>query len=349
MTVQKFKNRGWRMDFTVRGRRVQKACKGARNRTEALAMEQAERKRLDGGARPGAKAPMFPEFAAEFLEKYARSNNKPSEYDSKEQILRQHLNPYFEYHRLDEIEDEDVEAYKAKKLDEKLEPKTVNNHLAVLSKLMNVARAWKRIAAVPLVKRLKVAEPEFDYLSFEEARKLSDAAGGYPFGDMIRLALHTGLRQGELLGLRVSDVLPDRIMVRQSIVRGRKGTPKSHKPREVPLNRTAKTALVPACVGERLPERTVFVASVIIPDKPLSKGEAKWPLWNACKRAGIRRVGWHVLRHTFASHLAMKAVPILTIRDLLGHADIKQTLRYAHLAPSMHVEAVKLLDQETQP
>lgn len=347
MTVQKFKNRGWRMDFSVRGHRVQKACKGARNKTEALAMEQAERKRLEGGARPGAKAPLFEEFAPEFLDKYARANNKPSEYDTKEQILRQHLSPYFQGERLDAIEDEDVEAYKAAKLQAKLEPKTINNHLAVFSKLMNVARDWKRIATVPRVKRLKVAEPEFDFLTFEEARRLADHAGGYPFGDMIRLGLNTGLRQGELLGLRVADVLPDRIMVRQSIVRGVRGTPKSHKPREVPLNRSAKQSLLTGCVSV---EQSSTVFSEFNLDRtlrPLTKGESKRPLWNACKRAGLRRIGWHVLRHTFASHLAMKAVPILTIRDLLGHADIKQTLRYAHLAPSMHVEAVKLLDVPT--
>lgn len=355
MTVKKFEGRGWRMDFAVRGRRFQKACKGARNRTEALAMEQAERARLETSPRPGAKAPLIDDFAAEFLDKYARANNKPSEYDSKEQILRQHIVPFWTGHRLDELQDEDIESYKAAKLKAGLEPKTINNHLAVLSKMMNVALDWKRIARAPRIKRLKVPEPEFDFLTFEEAAKLADHAGGYPFGDMIRLGLHTGLRQGELLGLRVSDVYPARIVIRQSIVRGKKGTPKSHKPREIPLNKTAKAALVPGCVGFGQVGAEVFrnvteTRPIGIDDlvmrvsKALTKGECKWPLWNACARAGLRRIGWHVLRHTFASHLAMKGVPILTIRDLMGHADIKQTLRYAHLAPAMHVEAVKLLD-----
>lgn len=344
MTVKKFEGRGWRMDFAVRGRRFQKACKGARNRTEALTMEQAERARLETSPRPGAKAPLIDVFAAEFLEKYARANNKPSEYDSKEQILRQHIVPFWDGHRLDDIRDEDIEAYKARKLIAKLEPKTINNHLAVISKMMNVAREWKRIASVPLVKRLKVPEPEFDFLTFEEAAKLADHAGGYPFGDMIRLALHTGLRQGELIGLRVGDVMPERIVVRQSIVRGKKGTPKSHKPREIPLNKTAKLQLGTGTGSD------VFAALTVFREwggAEFSKGQCKWPLWNACSAAGLRRVGWHVLRHSFASHLAMKGVPILTIRDLMGHADIKQTLRYAHLAPAMHVEAVKLLDAPT--
>ncbi len=76
-----------------------------------------------------------------------------------------------------------------------------------------------------------------------------------------------------------------------------------------------------------------------------TRGACKRPLWNLCKAAGLNRIiGWHVLRHTFASHLAMKGVPIITIKDLLGHADIKMTMRYAHLSPNVKDEAVKLLD-----
>jgi site-specific recombinase XerD len=76
----------------------------------------------------------------------------------------------------------------------------------------------------------------------------------------------------------------------------------------------------------------------------LGKNECKWPLWRACKRAGLRRVGWHVLRHTFASHLMMRGVALMAIQELLGHKDIKMTMRYAHLAPDVTRDAVLLLD-----
>ena len=77
---------------------------------------------------------------------------------------------------------------------------------------------------------------------------------------------------------------------------------------------------------------------------PLTKGECKHPLWRACKRAGLRRIGWHVLRHTFASHLVMRGAPLKAVQELLGHATIMMTMRYAHLAPEIAREAVKLLD-----
>jgi site-specific recombinase XerD len=63
-----------------------------------------------------------------------------------------------------------------------------------------------------------------------------------------------------------------------------------------------------------------------------------------CRRANLRPITWHVLRHTFASHLAMKGAPLKTIQELLGHATIDMTMRYAHLSPEVKRDAVDLLD-----
>ena len=76
----------------------------------------------------------------------------------------------------------------------------------------------------------------------------------------------------------------------------------------------------------------------------LAKGETKWPLWSACRKAGLRRIGWHVLRHTFASHLTMRGAPLKAVQELLGHATIDMTMRYAHLSPAAKNEAIRLLD-----
>jgi integrase len=340
MSVLKRKDGGWRIDIVIRrGKntvRIKRAAKGARNKGEAMEMERKLRRELETRSNPSAKAPMFGEFATDFLETYARANNKPSEFESKKQILNQHLSPWFSELRLDELGDEDIEAYKAAKLELGLAAKTVNNHLAVLGKMGNVAVEWKRISFFPKVKLLKLPPQEFDFLTFEEARALVKHAGAW--AEMIIVALNTGMRMGELLGLRGKDVLPDKIIVRQSIVMGKVTSPKSHKPREIPTNKRARAAL------DGFLDETREHVFRDADGAGLTRGACKRPLWSACKRAGLRRIGWHVLRHTFASHLAMIGVPLKTIQELLGHSDIRMTMRYAHLSPVAKVEAVEKLD-----
>jgi site-specific recombinase XerD len=67
---------------------------------------------------------------------------------------------------------------------------------------------------------------------------------------------------------------------------------------------------------------------------------SKW----ARQRAGLRRIGWRVLRHTFASHLVMRGAPLKAVQELLGHATIEMTMRYAHLSSDTRRDAVALLD-----
>jgi integrase len=128
-------------------------------------------------------------------------------------------------------------------------------------------------------------------------------------------------------------------MVRQAVARGLIGTPKNGKSREIPLSPNTV-----AILRKHQHLRGEFVFSDEL-GHLLNKGACKWPLWTACKKAGIRRIGWHVLRHTFASHLVMRGVPLKAVQELLGHSTIEMTMRYAHLAPAIHQEAIAKLDE----
>ena len=65
------------------------------------------------------------------------------------------------------------------------------------------------------------------------------------------------------------------------------------------------------------------------------------------KKAGLRKIGWHTLRHTFASHLVMRGVPLTAVQMLMGHSSVNTTMRYAHLAPSTLRAAIDLLNPKT--
>jgi integrase len=288
-------------------------------------------------------APAFDEFSKEFLSTYAEPNNKPSELQTKRTILDLHLVPYFKATPIDEIGAESLARYTATKLRAELAAKTINNHLTVLRKMLDVAREWKRIESVPEVKWLTVPEPAFDFLSFDETDRLI-AAAAPEWQPMITVAARTGLRQGELLALSWCDVdlVAGRLFVRRAVARGIIGTPKSGKAREVHLSDQAVAAFKAQRPRSQLRDSWVFVDPS---GNMLTKGECKWPLWTACKRAGLaRRIGWHVLRHTFASHLVMRGVPLTAAQQLLGHATVEMTMRYAHLSPDVKRDAVRLLD-----
>ncbi len=242
--------------------------------------------------------------------------------------------------KLDEIGQRKIETYKARKLASGLSPKTVNNHLTVLRRLLSLAVEWEQLDHLPPFKWLKVPDPEFDFLDFEEAERLVAGAND-EWRPMILTGLKAGLRLGELIALRWEDLdlVGGRLMVRRAVARGIMGTPKSGRSREIPMS----DELLRAFKGHRhLRGELVFCDAG---GRLLTKEECKWPLWRACKRGGLRLLGWHALRHTFASHLVMRSAPIKAVQELMGHATIEMTMRYSHLSPDVRKDAVRLLDR----
>ena len=183
-------------------------------------------------------------------------------------------------------------------------------------------------------------EPCLDFLGRDEIRIVLQTAREQAAGTgcmrqkrlycCLSLALHTGLRKGELLGLRWQDL--DLDMQRLTIARSYKGLPKSGRTRHlrlpsacVPLLREWKLCCPPSQEGLVFPI-------------PGSGGRPERSLLGITKllaAAGVRvpKHPWHALRHSFASHFIMAGGNILTLQRILGHSDLKLTMIYAHLAP----------------
>ena len=121
------------------------------------------------------------------------------------------------------------------------------------------------------------------------------------------------------------------------------GLPKGGRERTVDLPASAVEALK---AYRHLCGPSVFCQ----PDgQPLTAGMLKHPLLRALRMAGVSRaegfIGWHDLRHTYGSHLAMRGVALKVIQELMGHATIEMTMRYAHLSPEARESAVQELDR----
>ena len=299
--------------------------------------EIAERKHIERAlaslAGPTRKeVPAFETFAEEFLEKYVAVKNKPSELGTKRSILRHHLAPFFGAKKLDQIDAELIADYTSALLKTKKSPKTINNHLTVLRRTLAIAVKWGRLHRVPEIDWLKAPKPDFDFLDFSEAARLIEAAEG-EWQTMILLALKTGLRQGELLALRWEDVdLVDGQLSVDARSRGASSRRRrAGRAREMPLlGRRALAALKasPAPAGR----------ACLLRRRGADAQEGRLQVAAAGEHANGRDcgdIGWHVLRHTFASHLVMRSVPLKAVQELLGHATIEMTMRYTHLSPDV--------------
>jgi len=147
---------------------------------------------------------------------------------------------------------------------------------------------------------------------------------------MALLALNTGMRLGEILGLQWEAVDLDNGLILLTET-------KSGKRREIPTNQATREVLVG--VPRHIRSPYVFCWPDGRRYTTIAHGFAR-----AVKRAGLSDVVFHTLRHTFASRLVMAGVDLVTVKELLGHASLAMVLRYAHLSPGHRRRAVLVLD-----
>ena len=201
-------------------------------------------------------------------------------------------------------------------------PGNANHALALFRQIMNVAIARGLIETNPARGLKRNRRPALTrFLSREEIGRLhrvldrQTRKSSRQQVDIIRLLLLTGCRRGEIVQLRWSAVQDDMLVLADS----------KTGPRTVPLNTQARRIL------ERQRRST---SSFVFPSpRDLARPRGlNLPLWYLVRReAGIEDVRLHDLRHTLASHAVMNGVPVPVVSRLLGHSNVRMTLRYAHL------------------
>lgn len=215
-------------------------------------------------------------------------------------------------------------------------PATVNRFMATISHMFTKAVEWDMVEEETLkrirkVKMLPENNKRLRYLSKEECKELINRCDNH-VKPIVITALNSGMRKGEILSLKWEHIDLKHGFVLLDMT-------KNGERREIPINDTLRVTL--QGLTRRLDSPHVFYD----PSSGKPYQDVKRSFKTALKNAKISDFKFHDLRHTFASHLVMAGVDLTTIKELLGHKDIKMTLRYAHLAPAHKLKAVEILDK----
>jgi integrase len=210
---------------------------------------------------------------------------------------------------------------------------TVNREMTTLKHILNKGVEWGMLEHNPFTKGsrliLKENNHRLRFLTDAEVEALLKACPPH-LKTIVEVALLTGMRRGELLGLKWDQIRNGFIYLTET---------KSGKARQIPVSDRLAQVFKELRQKNQLKSPHVFCDSL-----GRRFYEVKRSFASACRRAGLEDFRFHDLRHTFASHLVMKGIGLKAVQELLGHADLKMTMRYAHLSQAHLKEAVAVLD-----
>jgi len=323
------KGKNWYIDYYLKGRR--KRRKIGPSKKLAQQVLQDVHVKIAKGEYLGVydkKKILFEDFSQQYLA--FSKTNKAKSTQRRDRFSVAQLISVFKGKYLFEITPRMIEKYKAKRLG-KVAPATVNRELACLKHMYTKAIEWGYLKTNPVksVKLLKEPPGRLRYLRPKEVKKLLDACRGY-LRSIVITALNTGMRKGEILALcwKDADLENRKVTVRK---------PKNNEIRVIPINQTLYREL--SNLSGQSDGEYVFTNGDDCPFGDIKKGFSA-----ALKRAGIEDFHFHDLRHTFGSHLVMQGVDLKTVQQVMGHKDIKMTMRYSHLSPEYVQEAIGRLD-----
>ncbi|MEW6349731.1 MAG: tyrosine-type recombinase/integrase [Thermodesulfobacteriota bacterium] len=335
-----FKKQGnWWIDFYHQGKRIRRKVGPSKRLAEmALADVQVKKAKNEflGVCQP--KKILFKDFVDEYV-KESKAEKARSSYERDGTTINTHLLPFWGEERIDRITPKMIKDYRDERI-KHVKPATVNRELFTIRSIFRkaVENGYLKESPAAPVKKLETGTPLFRYLDDEEIKSLlaacrmSDNTQLYPF---VFVAISTGMRLGEITALEWKDIDFKRGIIR--VDNKKDHHTKNYEPRTVPMNAALTEVL------RKIPRR--LDCSYVFHRQDGEKfNKMRTGFGNAVRRAGIPHLTVHDLRHTCASHLVMGGVDIRTVQEILGHKDIRMTMRYAHLAPGHMRNAVKVLD-----
>lgn len=239
--------------------------------------------------------------------------------------------------KLSEIKAKHIDDYKLGRVTE-VKPITVNRELEVLRHSFYLARKWDKLTGDnPVAKAglFKTESQRIRTLTPDEEINLMNSSEPH-LKPIIQTALMTGMRKGELLSLRWDDVNLD-----TNLITVRAEVSKSKKTRKIPIRSSLKKLLLEQKLKTGFSGH-VFVTPEGRPYSGKNPGALKRTFKTALNRSGMKGLVFHDIRHTCATRMAERGASIIAVKEILGHADIKTTMKYFHPEKSLN-EAVELL------
>ncbi|HHT9126695.1 MAG TPA: tyrosine-type recombinase/integrase [Candidatus Brocadiia bacterium] len=329
------KGKNWYIDYYVKGRRKRKKVSPSKKLAEQVLKDVHVK--IAKGEYLGIyeeKKILFDEYAQQYLD-YCKANKAASTYERCARLNVRQLTSAFKGCYLFDITSHMIEKYKAMRL-QAVAPATVNRELACIKHMYTKAIEWGYVKLNPGkgVKVLKEPPGRLRYLKPDEVEALLKECPGY-IRPIVLTALNTGMRKSEILHLRWAEVdLENRKITVTNT--------KNNEVRVIPINQTLLREL--SALPQNPKSGYVFTNGHGRPFVDIKKGFA-----SALKRAGIEDFRLHDLRHTFGSHLVMQGVDLRTVQQVMGHKEIKMTMRYSHLSPEYVQEAMERLDNVWTP
>ena len=288
------------------------------------------------------------ELSSYWVETFARKRLEWSSVEKYEGILKNYILPSFGTRRLMEISPAEAEKWLHELLSKhEMVSKTANGCLGLFKKMLNDALHWRMIPYNPVgpVRFLSEEERDFSFWTIDEAEKFLVYAKEHdlPTYYAVSISLYTGMRLGEIQGLKWDsvDFTSKQITVKRTfcLKEGRlKERTKTKKIRRIPMNSSLQEIFIEL--------RNLGSSEHVLPQFDFHR--AALIVRRLAKKAGVRPIRFHDLRHSFASNFVMQGGEIYKLQRLLGHTSIQMTERYSHLSPDHLSGATELLNFGTK-
>lgn len=298
-------------------------------------LDQARRGTLAGMVRTGAT---IDDACDEYLRWIEHDKaRKPSTVGDYRATLKSHVRPAFGPRPIESLTTEELEQWIADLREEgKYSSRTLQKVVVILHGVLERARKKWGLPMNPLTgidRPRPAARLEIDVLEPAEVMQLVEAAENESDSALFATAAFTGLRQGELIALRWQDIdfAAATIRVTRAFTHGALTTPKSNKSRAVPLAPDVAARLRRLHAAQGAPPASALVFPGPAGDFQVARMLGR-RFVRALENAGLRRLRFHDLRHTFGTRMVAH-VDLLELREMMGHASITTTERYLHYKP----------------